>query len=774
MIRRFIAGRFSFLIVIGLITYFWWPAIWGEQVALHSDSATLFTPMLALLSAAWNGGDSLLWASKIYGGHPLFAEGQPGAASPVNILVASLFDPEYGAGLLHYIYTLVGGAGVYALCRVLGISRWSAVFASLAAIFSGTWLHSMHNLAISSSLAWAPWLMAAVEFWLKSPSTARSVLLAIPAALIVFSGYPQIAHGVAIYIAVSLVTLFISSADREGLSLRWKKYLVTGLLAVVIASGLAAVQLLPLLELVGQSHRVNGITMPFGGLTPLSDYLKGLFYLHPVDSAHRITASLCSLICAALAALVMFFKYHARVWGHALAGFVLFNLGIEYASPIFRLVYDHHLIPGLHNYRIFHPLLGVAVIGLAVAGGYSLDCLKIGVGASLNRIFINHRKLLLLTGSVFTVAMSLLAIVGFENKLSAFASKTFFLLLGAVVVLGALKRWSLVPVTAVLVLSVEVLAVRAHPFNFFSPEITRHPEVVERIRSTPDYRDYRTRMAASGGLMTLMAGNNPGVAEAYTRFAKILPHFVGLAWGVPSDDGWLALPMRRRLLVDEVLSRELAGEVVGVKGTRLLDVLGVRYISFDSEVEVPSLNLFDKDSVDNIFYYENVRAKPRFQVYGHALIVADADSAVNKIHSTPEGCLLIESGVTSTGAETGFSCDGAKEVVAKIDVREARSTHYSLSVDSDSDAWLFIADANYPGWVASVNGESRQVYSAQVLGKAVKIGVGHNLVEVSYAPRMFYVGAAISTLSSLLVVLLLLYSCSRHISIRRASRTKCF
>lgn len=767
-----ITGRLAFLLVIGLVTYFWWPAIWDGQVALHTDSGTLFTPMLSLLSAALNGGDSFLWASKIYGGHPLFAEGQAGAASPVNILVAYLFDPDYGAGLLHYIYMLVGGAGVYALCRVLGITRWSSVFACLIVIFSGTWLHSAHNLAITSSLAWAPWLMVAVESWLKSPSVARGCFLAIPATLMVFSGYPQIAHGAAIYIAVSLVTIFLSRADRSDMGAKWKKYLVTGLLGVVIAFGLSAIQLLPLVELVGQSHRVNGITMPFGGLTPLSEYLKGVFYLHPVDGVHRMTASLCSLIGAALAVLVVFFKFHSRVWAHVLAGFILFNLSIEYASPIFRLVYDYHLIPGLHNYRIFHPLLGIAVLGFAVAGGYSLDCLKAGTTASLNRLFMTNRVLFLLAGGVYVAAMALLATVGFDNKLSVFASVCFFLLLGIVAVLGFFKRWRLIPAAAVLVLTVEVLVVRSHPFNFFPPEITRPPEVVERIRKTPDYLEYRTRMSASGGLMTLMAGNNPSVGAAYTRFAKILPHFVGLAWGVPSDDGWLALPMKRRLLVDGVLSKELAGEVV--EGTRLLDTLGVRYISFDSEVNVPGLRLFDKDTVDNIFYYENTQAKPKFQVYGQVLSVADAASAADKIHSTPEGCLILEYGLTSVGGHGGLACDVINTVVAKIDIHKASSTHYSLRVNSDRDAWLFIADANYPGWVATVNGESREVFNAQVLGKAVRINAGQNIVEVSYVPRSFYIGAAISAVTSFLLALFALYGFCRRINLRRVVSAKTY
>lgn len=230
--------------------------------------------------------------------------------------------------------------------------------------------------------------------------------------------------------------------------------------------------------------------------------------------------------------------------------------------------------------------------------------------------------------------------------------------------------------------------------------------------------------------------------------------------------------MKRRLLVDGVLSKELAGEVV--EGTRLLDTLGVRYISFDSEVNVPGLRLFDKDTVDNIFYYENTQAKPKFQVYGQVLSVADAASAADKIHSTPEGCLILEYGLTSVGGHGGLACDVINTVVAKIDIHKASSTHYSLRVNSDRDAWLFIADANYPGWLATVNGESREVFNAQVLGKAVRINAGQNIVEVSYVPRSFYIGAAISAVTSLLLALFAFCGFCRRINLRRDVSAKTY
>jgi uncharacterized membrane protein YfhO len=67
------------------------------------------------------------------------------------------------------------------------------------------------------------------------------------------------------------------------------------------------------------------------------------------------------------------------------------------------------------------------------------------------------------------------------------------------------------------------------------------------------------------------------------------------------------------------------------------------------------------------------------------------------------------------------------------------------------DGWLFLADANYPGWEATVNGVKQPVYSAQVLGKAVRLAAGRNQVTIRYVPWLFYIGAALSAATLLLV-----------------------
>lgn len=371
-VERILNGRLTVLILVGLVTCFWWPALWDGKTLLHADSAHHGLSLLSYLTRALSGDESMLWSSRIYGGHPLFAEGQGGFANPFNILCAYLFEPVYGIGVLHWLSALVGGLGVYKLCRTLDIGRWSATFGSIAATFSSSWIYFQYNMTVSATLAWVPWLLLAAEYWFKKPSCYRAVLLAIPAALLVFSGYPLITQGAALFVAFSF---FVEPAYKRGrvfIRNNLKLILFTGGFAVVMAVALSAVQFLPLLELVEHSYRGEGIEILLR--LKASEYFAGLLYFNFDSlSGHDYAPLLGNMVVVFIVFLLPFFKVNQRITGYAFATFMLFNLGMEYSSPLFRFIYHHDLIPGLKYHRLVSLFLPIAVVGLAVIAAYVLD-----------------------------------------------------------------------------------------------------------------------------------------------------------------------------------------------------------------------------------------------------------------------------------------------------------------------------------------------------------------------------------------------------------------
>jgi uncharacterized membrane protein YfhO len=104
----------------------------------------------------------------------------------------------------------------------------------------------------------------------------------------------------------------------------------------------------------------------------------------------------------------------------------------------------------------------------------------------------------------------------------------------------------------------------------------------------------------------------------------------------------------------------------------------------------------------------------------------------------------------------------AASSAGRIEVLKARATFTRLRVAVDRPAWLFTADTNYPGWTASIDGKESPVFTAQVLGKAVRIPEGKHIVVFAFRPQIFHVGLAISLVSLALMIIALTVSAFRR------------
>lgn len=748
--------RFAILLPPALISALWLPPLLQGRLIIHGDSAHHGLPLLKLLGEAMAGKESLLWSSRIYGGHPLLAESQGGFVEPLNILAAGLFEPALALGVFHWLAMLVSAFGVFALCRLLDISRWSAAFAATAVSFSGSWIHARHNLPISASLAWLPWLLATTEYWLRRPSIFRASLLALPAALLVFSGYPQIAHGAAIYAIVSLSGEFFGLQERSFILRHGRALLGTGLLAIALATGLAALQLLPLTELIGQSHRSHGTDLAFNGLMPPFLFLRGLlFYYFGTEPEGINTPTLASITLFSLSGLLLFVRPSTRILGHALATFLLLNLALGALSPLFHLLYDHAPVLGLHYYRIMTPFFAHAVIGFCVIAAFMLDTLAGNIRERLWPFCRRYPASSLAAAAILAGGLIIVCRWLDSPLYSPWNYIAPAMLLAFTLLLTKIGRQRWLPLCAALILAIDVLFFRMHAMNFFDRSVLAPPDIVHAIAAEPDHPDFRVMDSSTGGMMSLLGPTDPTLAFNYRRLLTALSPFpMALQWKVPSINGVLALPLSRRVLLDPVLEAEVAGTSKTRPGQRLIDSLGVRYVSRDAPLANPSLMPYAQDREHGIFIYRNPSAKPRFRIY------ADAD--VRSVR-TPEQALA---GMQTAGAEALFIETDAREnpasaapcpacAAAQVEIVEASDTLYQVKVDVPQDAWLFLADANYPGWQATVNGVQQTVYSAQVLGKAVRLKAGRNDVAIRFESRSFRLGAAISALSLLLVLAIL-------------------
>lgn len=765
LVNYLIEGRFAFLIVVGLATFFWWPSLWDGKILLHGDSAHLFLQLFSLQSRALDGNGSLLWVNEIYGGHPLFAEGQGGFANPLNIICAYIFEPTYGVGVLHWLCMVIGGGGIYRLCRFLDINRWPAVFSSVIVLFSTSWLNSYHNLAISVTLAWAPWFILAAERWLRNPGLVSACMLAVTVALLVTAGYPQISYAVMLYVLVSVIATLLYRPKRLFLLQNIKILVLSGTFAVFLAICLSAVQLFPLIELASLSHRNEGVGLLFPGVTSGFLYLKGV----GLPNYWGMTASLGNLLAVFILLGIFFVRVNSSTAGYILATFILFNLGMEYASPIFVYVYENDLMPGLRSFRVTHLFFCVAVIGFGVISAYVLDRFVLkdfcGWGVSVNKL--SKR----VGARFFMVAVIVcLSIVAALSKifLGSYSLTILVFLLSACVLYVHNKLYWL-PLIAVGLSSIKAVVLYDDVFNFYPVEVLKAPRVIEEILNSEDVKLYRTHITGSGGVFVFIPPNSPDLEAGYQRYIKKLSPQAGMQWNISSIDGTLALPLSRWTYAYEQIVRDSAERFESISGERLLDILGVRFISFDSPRSIPGLMLFSKDEEQGLYVYENKNAKPRFQIYNSAVEVYSSAEVIAAINNSPTSCLFVESdgnaGVVD-GRDFG-QCSDKADFKSEIDLKFDSPVRYELDVNVSESAWLFIADSNYPGWVAKVNGKSTQVHSAQVLGKAVRLEAGLNKVEVEFSPRTFYIGLCLTVVGLGVVLLIFALHFRRLLKARR-------
>ena len=722
-----------------LVTVFWKPALFEHKTILHGDSILHGLALLTLQATSFRHLGQILWASGVYGGHPLFAEGQGAFASPFSMLqawiIAPLAGPIFAMNLGHWLSMVLIGVGMIGLCRNLGLSRAASCFAAIAVVLSTIWIGMQQNISIAGTLTWVPWALWAMEAWLKKPGPRSAILLGAAVAMMILSGYPQAFHGAMIYMVAALVPSLFDKAERR----RWlsdRRVLVgTAGFAILVAVGLSAVQWLPLMELTGLSHRSQGITIAYH--FPLSVYLRGLLFTMPLhqDIAPYFPIT-GSLLVSAAASLAVIFLPSGRILGHLLAAIMLLQLGVEEKSPVFRLIYDHDLIPGLRYFRATHLYINVAIIALGVLAAFTIDSLsrwsikRAGASPAAAREWIRITAGLAIIAFWAWLSWKLqLPGVRWTNYAIAAAAA-----LGSAILIVS-RRGSFIPVLILALLVGECMNLRLHEFRFYDPQLLAEPEPAA-ILTSPSYRDSKLFDATITAAYSFTDSRDPDEVAKFDRMMESISAMSNLLWGLQSMNGALALPMHRQVESEKVMRAEIAGDAASPPGLRLIDLLAVRFISVDQIPTTAAFRLFWHDLALSRQIMENTAALPRFQLYTRHISVASADEALEAIKRLRDPVLVIENPQSDHQTEMPDSVEeqweNGGDAPAAFQVLKVKSTEYRIDVTARRPVWFFVADANYPGWHATVDGAPAPLFSAQVLGKAVGIPAGRHRLEIRF------------------------------------------
>jgi len=149
--------------------------------------------------------------------------------------------------------------------------------------------------------------------------------------------------------------------------------------------------------------------------------------------------------------------------------------------------------------------------------------------------------------------------------------------------------------------------------------------------------------------------------------------------------------------------------------------------------------------------YENLRAMPRAWLAPEALAVTP-DEALTAIKTSKlaDGRRLDLARTALVEGLPASTIDDA-DSGATASVTRFLNTQMEVHTSSTKAGFLITSDAYYPGWRASVDGQDVPLYRADYAVRGVLVPTGEHKVRFDYRPRSFYLGAAISLVSILLL-----------------------
>jgi Bacterial membrane protein YfhO len=744
-------------------------AVFTDQVFYERDILNYWCPHVEVFVRAVAEHAWPLWNPYTGFGAPLLADPSLALAYPLTWLNL-VIDPATYYKLLVVSHCAWGGLGVLLLARHLRLAADASLVAALAFCLSGPLLSTASLFHHYTGAAWMPWVLLGLFRLLRTPSASSALCLGVAAALQILAGSGD--SCLMTLLAAAFLVPALEASDRR-ISARTLR---VGLLSLVLAAGLAAVQWIPTKELLATGGRSRqGEQSLYWSLHPGS-----LPDLAAVDAVSRLPLS--------AAARVGLFEGRDPLLSSIYLGpvtLVLALVGVALPGPgraWLAAGFSFFLLAALGRHTPFYPLLlhlpvfpllRYPIKYLWAASLFAALLAGLGV-AALSRPFgpLERRRAAVVgvfAGLAVLAALSFAAVLhfhalGINRWLSADASApgrlnsaiaqalmaallfgagsvALFLRqaekavpwsgLAALLVASDLARasWGVNPLAPsalfqarpVLLDTLKAHGAALRLYNAASrPE--RPPEMP--VRGPANWRPEWTRTL---GVIDRLI---PPTPLRWALFGSFDGDFTGLAGTCYSELTTLTNAVRDR-----------------VEGTALLRLGGVDYVvTLDPGVfggSLPEAARADSVYSSPVFLLSVPNTLPRVYVVDGIRPVAEADAENVLVAGgfDPNREVLLTGSGEASASHVGFH--GAARLLSR------RTDWLSLEADLDGPGVLVVLEAYHPGWQATVDGHPAPVLRANALFRGIPLGPGHHRAEMVFRPRSVKLGAALSLVSLL-------------------------
>jgi len=366
---KFLADTISLFSLSALVLLFFWKIALTNLILVGLDVFTYFYPYREYAAQVIRAGHLPLWNPYLFLGVPFLANIQSAVLYPLNLLFLWLPAPKMVAYSI-VLHVFLAGVFTYLYARrALKMSPLSALVAAVVFALSGFLGAQAEHVNQLSVFAWLPLLLLLFH----EAYTRQSRIYGLFASLVV--GLQFLAgHAQASFINLSALgcyAIYLSlkrGGGRRTLPIWRALGLVMGV--TLLGAGLAAVQLLPTLELSPLSLRGGGLTYRQAVSFSLRPTLLLLSLLPSFDynpfSEYIAYVGVTPILLASLALL----RKRENAFFGALALLGIF-LALGLYNPFYYLLY--RLVPGFSLFRVPARWLFLYTFGLATLAGLGME-----------------------------------------------------------------------------------------------------------------------------------------------------------------------------------------------------------------------------------------------------------------------------------------------------------------------------------------------------------------------------------------------------------------
>ena len=246
--------------------------LFGGTVFYERDTFLFYEPLGRWYAEQLKDGNVPTWMPLIFGGYPLFADGEIGMLYPLNLLLLPLLPSDGWLTPMRALHLFLAGAFMHAFLGTLGAGRWGGLVGGLVFAFGSFFITQIQHENLVRSAVWLPLILLCVERALGSEGWARQRYLVLGGLALAVAALGLHVQPIAMtLLALGLYTTYrVVVGPVEGRT--WERALLLvwapGLVTAVGLAG-AAVQLLPLVELGRTSYRGPGLIYDLATAWPL-------------------------------------------------------------------------------------------------------------------------------------------------------------------------------------------------------------------------------------------------------------------------------------------------------------------------------------------------------------------------------------------------------------------------------------------------------------------------------------------------------------------------